>query len=172
MASFVLFRNPDVRIDIMILQKYWPKLVSIIERTECTYYREDWLELENGQKYVALRDVKADRPHRLGELIGLFYSLEWDSLTDTPDENKPAEKFYILIKPRKKGKKHDQKDRQETGAGREGGSRIGSGPDVPGKDPGTGGSGTEPFVLRADDLRELEKFDARYKGSLVGYHHQ
>lgn len=159
MASFVLFRNPDVRIDIMILQKYWPKLVSIIERTECTYYREDWLELENGRKYVALRDVKADRPHRLGELIGLFYSLEWDSLTDTPDETKSPEKFYILIKPRKKGGKHVQRNRQETGAGSEGGSAGGSGPDVPGKDPGAGRSGAEPFVVGFYDIRQLEKFD-------------
>ncbi len=171
MASFVLFSNPGVRIDIMILQKYWPKLVSIIERTDCRYYKEDWMELDNGQKYVILRDVKADRPNKLGELIGLFYSLEWDSLTDTPAENKPPEKFYILIKPRKKGRKHVQENRTETGAGCESGSGVGSGSDVPGKAPGAGRSGTEPFVVRANDIRQLEMYDPLWEASVVHHNH-
>lgn len=170
MASFVLFKNPAVRIDIMVLEKFWPKMVSIIKRTECTYYKEDRLEVEGGGTYVAIRDVKADRPNKLGELIGLLYSLEWDSLTDTKDENKAPEKFYILIKPRKKGKNHDhQKNRQETGTGRESGSGSGSGPDVSRKDPGAGRSGAEPFVVRVDDIRELQKFDPGREAP--GFHH-
>lgn len=159
--AYVINKHPAVRIDIMILQKYWPKLIGMIQRTGCTYFKEDRKELPNGHDYVMIRDVKSDNAWRLGELIGLLYSLEWDSLNgqDGAPEPRNPDKFYILIKPRKKGKKHVQKDRKEAGAGSEGGNTgepgRTAGPEYnPGSDQGGDGIADDP-----GDIHQLSIFE-------------
>ena len=117
---YVICQHPATRIDIMILQEFWPKMVGMIQRTGCTYFKEDWMELPNGQSYICLRDVKAERGHQLGEFIGLLYGLEWEALQQ-PEDLQAPKKFYILIKPRKKVKKDAEEHRQETDPGSEGG---------------------------------------------------
>ena len=117
---YVICQHPATRIDVMVLQEFWPKLVGMINRTGCRYFKEDWMELPNGQNYICLRDIKADKGHQLGEFLGLLYGLEWETVTAGTDEPK---KFYILIKPRKKVKKDAEEHREEIHTGSEGGDR-------------------------------------------------
>lgn len=160
--AYVINKHPAVRIDIMILQKYWPKMVGIVQRTGCTYFKEDWMNLPNGHDYVILRDIKSNDAWRLGNLIGLLYSLEWDSMfkeEEKPDPKTP-DKFYILIKPRKKGKKNVPKDRKETGAGSESGNSGESGGSAGSEsNSGSDTSGVEPVGDGFDNIHQLSIFE-------------
>ena len=154
---YIVCKHPVVCMDIMVLQQYWPRLVSIIQRTGCTYDRENWEELPNGDRFIILRNVEAKQGKQLGELIGLLYGLEWQAMTDESLKNL-SNKFYILLKPKKrKGKKHDQANRQEAHTGGESGNRGESAGDIRhGEDHGPDRGGNQPFSISADDLRGLE----------------
>ena len=156
---YVVCKHPVIRMDIMVLQSFTPQIIGAVMNTGCTYEKEDWVEQPNGQNYLVLRDVTADKGYKLGELIGRLYAMD-----DTPgEESKALRKFYILLKPRKKAKKNVQKDRQEAGAGSESGAgRESTGDIQPGQDPGDrdggnwfGGDGSNGFghlsVVKGDD---------------------
>lgn len=115
---YVVCMHPVIRMDIMVLQAFTPQIVNAVINTGCRYEKEDWIEEANGQKYLILRDIHADKGYQLGELLGKLYDLD----RIPADEPNGPRKYYILLKPRKKVKKNVQKDRKETGAGRQGGA--------------------------------------------------
>ena len=104
--SYVICKHPAVRIDLLCKKEFWPKLVSDIQRCECTYEKEEQLTYEDGSEWVRLTDVTSLRGYELGALIGLFYGLEWGSVTRP--NNGQEDKFYIMLNLRKRGKKNDQ----------------------------------------------------------------
>lgn len=118
---YIVNMHPVIRLDIMVLQTYMPKLVGTILNCGCRYEKEDWVELPNDQKYVILRDIRSEHGNQLGRLIDMLCDME----NTIPDESGKPQKFYILLRPRKKVKKNVQKDREkagprgESGAGRE-----------------------------------------------------
>ena len=114
--SYVVIKNSSIKMDLVVKKEYQPQLVSYIERMGCTYAKETAGE-KNG--FVCLHDISAPCGRNIGELIGLFYSLEWGHLV----EGLPDDKFYILLNTRKKAKKHVHKNRKETDSGSEGGDR-------------------------------------------------
>ena len=140
---YVICQHPATRIDIMALQEFWPELASIIQRTGCTYKKEDKVELPNGQNYILLRDVQALKGYQLGDFIiqvsGMVYSLEQRALINGSQEDIAPKKFYVMIRPRgKKGKKDAGEVREEVHTGREGGDPGESAGDIqPGQDPGS-----------------------------------
>ena len=121
--SYIICKHPACRIDLMVLENYWPQLASYVERCDCTYFKEDHVELPGGDKYVILRDVRSFKAYMVGELMKLFFKME----SENPESEDGKQKFYILIKPRKKGKKIVSEDRTETDAGSEGGDSGESG---------------------------------------------
>jgi len=118
---YIVNMHPVIRMDIMAQQKYLHKLVGEVINRGCEYEKEDWVEVKNGGKYVVLRDVHAKRGDLLGDLLDALYDMD----NSIPDESGKPQKFYILLRPRKKVKKNVQKDREkagprsESGAGRE-----------------------------------------------------
>ena len=144
--NYIIQKDPSIRIDLMCEKQFLPTLVSYCQRMGCNYQKETECPPMNGAQYVVLKDISGRNDAAVGELIGLFYSLEWGSLT----EGDAQKKFYILINRRRKGKKkHAGTDRKETGEGRDGGTGgepaddSGSGqmdrPDRDGNDPGDAG---------------------------------
>jgi hypothetical protein len=116
--SYIISKNDNVRLDIMIVKKYQPQLIGYMRQYGCTYDREvDW-KSDKDNHYVILKDVKGEHGRDLGEVIGLFYSLEWNKLIDGSSEDK----FYITLNARRRAKDHAGKDRKETGEGRDGGN--------------------------------------------------
>lgn len=160
--AYVVCKHPVVRIDIMVPQKLWPQMIGFIKQSGCTYFKEDWIELPNERDYTVIRDIKSEHPWQLGILFGLIKTLE-------SSEEYAESKIYILIKPRKKGKKHVQKNRKEAGAGSEGGNAGGSGDLQPGGTAGPGESGTEFNIPGVDNIRQLEMFGGE-EGDTDGNH--
>lgn len=154
--AHVIVKDPEVRIDIMVKKKHWPQVVSMIDRQHCSYFKEDELKPINGTHYVVLRDIKADHGHNLAELIRMLYLVGIDPLNEASEAEVAKDKFYILIKPRKKGKKHDKKARKETGAGSKGGNGGESGVAEPKPDSEPAGVGAEPDIPGTDDLCKLQ----------------
>lgn len=119
--AYVICKHPAVRMDLMVREEVWPKVVSIAQRTGVTYEKEEHVTPEGGEaKYILIRDLKGHAPiggNNLGEFVGLLYGLEWDEVIAKNPEQK---KFYILMAPRKRGKNNDLKDRKKAGPGREG----------------------------------------------------
>lgn len=116
--SYILCKHSDVKLDLAVKKKYWPKLTSVFQRTGCKYESETEYKIKNEQ-WIKLGDIRSEKGYEIGALISLFYALEFDSLA----ENKGKEdKFYILINPVRKEKKHVRKDRKEVSAGRKGGN--------------------------------------------------
>ena len=145
----VIVKSPVVQIDIMVLQEYWPKLVSMIQEAGCKYDKEQWTELPTGSLYIRLENIQAEHEYQLGNLIGSLYAMESDEPKDR--------KFYILVKTKKKVKKNDLENRQETGAGSESGdSGESSGNSGNGEDYRPGGDRDRPAVVNLDDFRGLE----------------
>lgn len=118
--AYMICKHPAVRMDLMVREECWAKVVSIAQRTGVTYEKEEHVDLEGGEKkYILIRDLKGHAPiggNNLGEFIGLLYGLEWDDVIAQIPEQK---KFYILMTPRKRGKGNDRKDRKEADPGRE-----------------------------------------------------
>lgn len=145
----VIVKSPVVQIDIMVLQEYWPKLVSMIQEAGCKYDKEQWTELPTGSLYIRLENIQSEHEYQLGNLIGSLYALE----SDEPKDHK----FYILVKTKKKVKKNDLENRSETGTGSESGdSGESSGNSGNGEDYRPGGDGDRPAVVNLDDFRGLE----------------
>lgn len=149
----IVCKHPGIRIDIMVKQKFWPMMASIMQKTGCKYYKEDWLELPNGSDYIVLRDVKAEKPYMLGNMFAQLHILE-------AEDQEGDGKFYVLIKPKKRGKKHVQKDRQEADSGSQSGDGGESGNTGSAEDPGTRECGAEPPASGTDNFRQLEMFES------------
>lgn len=129
---YIIHRHPAIRIDLVMKKVYWPKMAGIFQRCGCTYEREDPYELRKKGEWIRLVDIRGEKGWQTGALISLFYSLEWDALGSGQGLE---DKFYILVNPRRKEKKHVRKDRKEAGAGSEGGDRGEPAGDIrPGQD--------------------------------------
>lgn len=154
--AYSLFKTPGTQMDIMVLKKYWAKLAGHVERTGCKYKKEDEVRASDGNEYVVLRDVSGNS-HHLGCLIGLFYGLEWEYLAEPghPSEDR----FYILIKERRKGKKHVQKDRKKAGPGSKSRNTGKPGDIQSGQPGGAGKSGDNAAGSGGDDSAQLQMFD-------------
>ena len=149
--SFNIFKHPEVRIDIMVEKQFWPAVVNIIGDRDGTYFKEDNSQVKD-REYVLIRDVKTVHAYELALLIEDISRFEQNkAMSDGVDP-----KIYILIKPRKKGKNHVQKDREETGARSESGDGRESGTDQPGQDAGSGESGSEPVDAGDSGAVQLE----------------
>ena len=120
--SYVVCRHPAVRMDIMVRREFWGDVVSIAQRTGCTYQKEDHVEPVKGQPYVILRDIQAPKGNQIGEFLGLLYGLEWKNVTE-PENQEAPKKFYFLfnIRKGKKEKDHAIEIREEVCAGSESG---------------------------------------------------
>ena len=122
--SFVVCKHPAVRMDLMILEEIWPRVASLAQANAVTYEKEEHVVPEGGKdKYVILRDLKGHCPvggNNLGEFIGQVYTL---SIAEAIAGGK--KKFYVMISPRKRGKKDDEpgkENRQKADSGSEGGN--------------------------------------------------
>lgn len=118
MGRYIVSKSPVIRMDLMVKKEFQPQLVSYIERTGCTYEREDYSKPIDGSEWVCLKNVQGKTGWNLGELLGLFYSLEWGSNTE-----ERVDKFYVILNAKKKGKKKNVCiNRKEAGSGRKGGN--------------------------------------------------
>jgi hypothetical protein len=151
--GYVIIKNPAVQMDLMVKKQYQPQLVSYMERMGVRYANEvtGTIWEDSTEEWVKLYDISGESGKSVGELIGLFYSLEWGHLT-AEDEDK----FYIMLHPARKGKrKHARKNRKETGTGSNGGdSGESSGYSEPGQVGGPAGDGYDAGDPGADDLWE------------------
>lgn len=156
MSNYILCKAPNLQLNLMIDEQFAPQMVSYIQRMGCTYAKEAHTKPINGRIYTVLKDIQGKTGAELGELIGLFYSLEWGSLT----EGEAARKFYIMVSQKRKEKKHASKTRKETGSGSNGGNRGESSCD-PGQGPvdGSVGDGFDAGVIGANDLWELPRVE-------------
>lgn len=150
--NYILCVNPNVRLDLMVEESFYPQLVSYVQRMGCTYAEERTAKPGNGRVYRVLKDIQGKTGGAVGELIGLFYSLEWNNLKD----GESGRKFYMMINPRRKGKKNNAgKNRKETDQGGNGGNSgepagySESGPVV-----GPAGDGNDAGTDGSDDLYE------------------
>ena len=118
--NYILSKDPSIRLDLMIDEQFAPQLVSYIERMGCKYVKEAVVKPVNGRIYRVLKDISGPNGAAVGELIGLFYSLEWGSRV----EGEAARKFYMMVYPRRKEKKkHANKNRKKADQGSNGGDR-------------------------------------------------
>lgn len=152
---YIVCKHPAVRMDIVVKKEYEPQLVGYFERMGCKYEKEDPYTPMKGVEYVILRDISAANGRSIGELLGLFYSLEWGHLV----EGKESDKFYIMVNPRRKkkgAKKHVQTNRPEPDQGsHSGNSGESSGNPGPGTVGGPAGDGIDAgFAADPDDLWE------------------
>lgn len=138
MSNYILCKNPKTQLNLMIDEQFEPQLVSYIQRMGCRYAKETRTKPINGRVYSVLKDIQGPNGAAVGELIGLFYSLEWGSLMEGTDR-----KFYIMISQRKEKKKHAQKNRKADCAGSESGNS--------GKSSGNSGRGEGPVDGPAGD---------------------
>ena len=122
--AYILSKSPVVRLDMMVEAEFYPQLVGYMQRMGCTYAEERKIEPGNGKQYAYLVDIQGQYGKNIGELIGLFYTLEWPALNDGKDS-----KFYLILNPKKKGKKkngcEDRKAADEGCNGTAGGESAG-----------------------------------------------
>lgn len=119
--SYVICKEPNIRIDLMVKKQYYPQLIGYFQRMGCTYKKEIERHFGNDESWIILKNVQADNGMKIGQLIGLFYSMDWQGLTEGKED-----KFYILLNSWKKGKKYAGKDRKEIHQGSEVGTAGGS----------------------------------------------
>lgn len=151
---YIVCKHPGIRMDIMVRRQYWADVVGMIERTGCTYWREDHVEPVKDEPYVILRDIQAKKDHQLGEFLGLLYGLEWKAVTE-PEIRDVPRKFYILLRQRKgkKEKRHAEEVREEIRPGSESGDRGEPAGDIqPGEAAGDCGDGPCPDWSGTDDV--------------------
>ena len=150
----VMVKHPGVQIDIMVPKEHWPKLVGIISRTNCFYKKEDEIDIPNGKSFVILRDVQAGSMHAISEFFDYLNLIQYDvEVKDGEQPKKLEDKFYILMRPKKrKVKKNADKDRKEVYERREGGAGREPANDIqPGSaDGSSGGSDSAPVAVNAD----------------------
>lgn len=155
--NYVVFANPNVTLDLMVDEEFYPQLVSYCQRMGCKYAKERTAKPFKGRKYRVLKDITGPNGSAVGELLGLFYSLEWGTIV----EGGTQRKFYILINQRRKGKKKNAgKNRKEVGKGSDGGDSGESSCD-PGSGPvdGYSGDGVDAGSDGADDLWESPRVE-------------
>ena len=146
--SYVVCKHPGVRVDIMVKRQYWADIVALIDRTGCSYWKEDHVQPVKDDPYVILRDVQAPKGNQLGDFIGLLYNFERDLENQVVADSESANtirKFYVLIRPRKgkKEKNHAEEIREEVHAGSDSGTRGESTGDIrPGEASGDCGDST------------------------------
>lgn len=157
--AHVIFKHPLIRMDLMVRKKYWPKLVAYIRRCECFYEEENPYDPGNGEEWIRVKDVQSLRGYEIGNLVGLFYGMEWDSAINPENQ---ADKFYICLNLRKRGKnENDLKDRKEAGPGcKSGAAGESAGYSELRPDAGSGGDYYRLVSLDADDIRGLEVLEA------------
>ena len=155
--NYVVVSHRSIRIDLMVDQEFFPQLVSYCQRMGCTYAEERTAKAVNGHVYRVLKDVKGPNGGALGELLGLFYSLEWGALA----EGITKRKFYMMINPRRKEKKKNAgKNRKEADQGSNGGdSGEPSGNPGPGPVGGSAGDGADAGTAGDDGLWELPRVE-------------
>ena len=146
----------DVKIDLMVEQEFYPQLVSYVQRMGCSYTKERTAKPGNGRVYKVLKDIHG-KGGAVGELLGLFYSLEWGALKSDKD----ARKFYIMINPARKGKKKDaDKNRKKAGQGsNSGNSGESSGYSEPGSVGGPAGDGFDAGLPIDNDLWDFPRVE-------------
>ena len=151
MGRYIVCKSPVVRLDLMVKKELHAQLVSYFERTGCTYEKEDAGNPGNGEEWVCLKNIEAKRGSDIGELLGLFYALEWGNLVEGHDD-----KFYIIMNAKKKGKKkHVREDRKEVDSGSDSGDSGESGePAEPGQVAGPTGEWPDIAVPGFDNSGE------------------
>lgn len=155
--NYVVCANPNTSISLMVPEEFYPQLVSYVQRMGCKYAEERAAKPVNGRNYRVLKDISGPNGGAVGELLGLFYSLEWGSLV----EGESQRKFYIMINPRRKGKKKNAgKNRKEADQGSNRGN-----PGEPAADTGSeqvdrpAGGGIDAGDAGDDDLWELPRVE-------------
>lgn len=107
--AYVICLNPEVKLDLMVRKEHQAELVSYFARCGCAYKKEKETTFPNGETWVTFKDIyPAHNGRELGDLIGLFYSMEWKNLIEGQED-----KYYILIN-RRRGKKYAGKNRKEV----------------------------------------------------------
>ena len=123
--SYVICKEPGIKIDLMAKKQYQPQLVGYVRTAHCTYDKEVIRVIKGlNEEWVVLKNVTAENGKDVGQLIGLFYSMDWIGLTAGAED-----KFYILIH-KARGKKHGGKNRKKADSGREGGTGEGPAGDI------------------------------------------
>ena len=155
--NYIVQANPNVRLDLMVEESFYPQLVSYCERMKCKYAEEHTVKPVKDRVYHVLKDISGPNGACVGELIGLFYSLEWGNLI----EGGTHKKFYIMINPRRKGKKKNAgKNRKEADQGSNGGAAgEPSGDSGSGPVGGPAGDGASAGTDGTDDLWELPRVE-------------
>ena len=155
--NYILMKDNSIRLDLIVDREFLPQMVGYVTRMGCTYTEEKQIEGIKGRDYVLLRDIQGPTCASVGELLGLFYSLEWGSVTKGGD----GRKFYIMLNSRRKGrKKNADKDRKEAGKGSHCGDH-GEPSGNSGSEPlgGPAGNGTYIGDPGDDDLWELPRVE-------------
>lgn len=159
--SYVICKDPGIRMDMMVKKKYAPQLVGYIRQKGCTYTREIEKKIrETEEEWIVLMDITGKNGKAIGGLLEIFCCMDWESKVFGDDD-----KFYILLNRRKGKKKYVQKNRSQAGTGRKdrtGGESAGAADtghaDADYGKPGDGGSdGTDD--IRHDLGREGEACD-------------
>ena len=114
--SYIISKSPDVKMNLMVLKQYLPELAGYCERTGCKYDKEVAFDPGNGEEWVTLVNVSGGNGRKLGDLIGLFYSIEWKNLIEGIED-----KFYIVLW-NEGGKKYVGKNRKKAGKRSKGGN--------------------------------------------------
>ena len=154
--NYVFCKNQNLQLDLMVEEAFYPQMVSYIQRMGCRYREERAVTPRKGRIYHVLKDITGPNDAAVGEVIGLFYSLEWGSLLRGEER-----KFYIMVNPRRKGKKkHADKNRKKADQGSNCGDR-GEPAGNSGSEPlgGSAGDGPDAGVIGADDLWELPRVE-------------
>ena len=155
--NYIVHADPNVTLDLMVEESFYPQLVSYCERMKCKYVEERTVKPVKDRNYHVLKDITGPNGASVGELLGLFYSLEWGTLMD----GETQKKFYIMINQRRKGKKKNAgKNRKEADQGSNGGdSGESSGYSEPGSVGGLVGDGTDAGTPGPDGLWELPRVE-------------
>jgi len=113
--SYVICKEPGIQIDLMVKKKYHAQLASYVDRMGCTYKKEVTRIIKGlDEEWVTLKDVASKDGRGVGQLLGLYYSMDWQGLTEGKED-----KFYILIH-KVRGKKYGRKNRKKVDSGSKG----------------------------------------------------
>lgn len=155
--NYIVHADPNVSLDLMVEESFYPQLVSYFERMKCRYTEERAVKPVKDRNYRVLKDISGPNGASVGELLGLFYSLEWGSLR----EGETGKKFYIMIHQRRKGKKKNAgKNRKEADQGSNGGdSGEPAGYSEQGPVGGPAGDSDDAGYPGPDDLWELPRVE-------------
>ena len=129
----------QTRLDLMFPKKYIAQVASLMTRYDCSYRKAQEKTLANGETVVCFKDIRKGpngNGRTIGELLHVFYSLEWDNMVGNADPSAAEDKFYIMFSPARKKrrmKKNVYKNRKEANEGSNSG--------IGGEPAGSAGSG-------------------------------